>query len=240
MIILHGLFGSSDNWMTISKQFADNHSIFIPDLRNHGLSFHDDEWNYESMVGDLHHFISSHSLEDPVILGHSMGGKVAMNFATHHPDIPGKLIVVDMAPRYYPVRHGRILEGLNAIPVDSITSRVDADKILSRYVTEAPVRQFLLKNLSRNDKGSFDWKINLSVMTDKIDQVGREVLHGQYIGPTLFIEGKTSDYVTPDDEDHIMQLFPFAEIMGIEGAGHWVHAEKPAEFADIVNRFLSE
>ena len=239
IIILHGLFGSSDNWMSIAKSMSDRYSIYIPDQRNHGLSFHSDEWDYPTIVSDLDDFIEYHNLNDPIIIGHSMGGKVAMSYATEHPNVVSKLVIVDVAPRYYPIRHGRILEGLNAIPVQELKSRGEADKILSDYVSEIGVRQFLLKNLMRNDSGTFDWKINLRVIAEKIDGVGNEVPHGQYIGPSLFIEGKDSDYITQDDEEHILELFPYAEIQSIEGAGHWVHAEKPKEFIQLVQRFLT-
>ena len=162
-----------------------------------------------------------------------------MSYATEHPNVVSKLVVVDVAPRYYPIRHGRILEGLNSIPVGELKSRNDADAVLAKYVPEVGVRQFLLKNLTRNDRGTFDWKINLPVISQKIDTVGNEVPHGQFIGPTLFVEGKESDYITHEDEEHILDLFPYAEIEAIEGAGHWVHSEKPSEFIQLVQRFLS-
>ena len=238
LIILHGLFGSSDNWMSIAKQLSDDFSIYIPDQRNHGLSFHSTEWNYDVMVEDLDRFIEFHNLTDPIIMGHSMGGKVAMNYATAHPRTVNKLVVVDMAPRYYPVRHGRILEGLSSIPVEILSSRADAEKMLERYIPEIGVRQFLLKNLARNDSGTFEWKINLPVIAQNIERVGSEVPHGQFIGPSLFLEGGNSDYITSDDEEHILQLFPYAEIKTIPNAGHWVHAERPKEFVDMVREFL--
>ena len=225
--------------MSIAKQLSEDFSIYIPDQRNHGLSFHSTEWNYDVMVEDLDRFIEYHNLSDPIIMGHSMGGKVAMNYATSHPMVVSKLIVVDMAPRYYPVRHGRILEGLNSIPVEILSSRTDADKMLQRYIPEMGVRQFLLKNLTRNDTGNFEWKINLPVIAANIERVGSEVPHGQFIGPSLFIEGGNSDYIPRADEEHIMQLFPNAVIAAIPDAGHSVQAPNPGQYLDIESEMLT-
>ena len=160
LIILHGLFGSSDNWLTHAKELGKNHKIYLIDQRNHGASPHADEFTYEMMVQDLLLFIKQHDIIRPDIIGHSMGGKVAMLFAAKYPDQINKLVVVDIAPKFYPVHHNVILEGLKAIPIKEINSRQVADDMLAEYVEIPAVRQFLLKNLKRNGS-SFDWKMNL-------------------------------------------------------------------------------
>ncbi|HZB15132.1 MAG TPA: alpha/beta fold hydrolase, partial [Chryseolinea sp.] len=167
VVILHGLFGSSDNWLTQAKLFAPHYRVLSVDLRNHGQSPHSDDFDYPSMVSDIHEFIQDQNITDPIIIGHSMGGKTAMNFALAYPDKVSKLIVVDIAPRSYNLEHYTIVEGLKAIPLDQLTSRNEADDILSQHVAEADVRQFLLKNLQRKSTGGFSWKINLPVISNK-------------------------------------------------------------------------
>src|SRR6478736_6863187 len=171
LIILHGLFGSSDNWYSHAKTFAPFFKVYLVDQRNHGQSPHSDEFNYKALTLDLEEFIKEHAIQNPIILGHSMGGKTAMNFAIKNPDKLDKLVVVDIVPKYYPVHHDQILEGLEAIDLKAVQSRNVADKILSNYVPEPDVRQFLLKNLSRNENG-FEWKINIAGIDKNIEQIG--------------------------------------------------------------------
>ncbi|HXR81947.1 MAG TPA: alpha/beta fold hydrolase, partial [Saprospiraceae bacterium] len=193
IIILHGLFGSSDNWLTQAKLLAPHYKIFSVDQRNHGQSPHSDDFDYASMVGDLNEFIQDQKISDPVIIGHSMGGKTAMNFALAHPDEISKLIVVDISPRVYNLEHYTIVEGLKAIPIDKLSSRNEADDVLSQFVPEPDVRQFLLKNLQRKNTGGFSWKINLPVIANKLSNVGVDLqFSGQYDKPTLFIRGAKS------------------------------------------------
>jgi len=164
IIIIHGIFGSSDNWLSITKKLSVNYQLYLIDLRNHGNSPQSDIFTYESMSDDLLELINDHSIKDPIIIGHSMGGKVAMHFSLHHPGKLKKLVVVDIAPKSYPVHHEKILEGLNAIPLSELKSRQEAESILANYVDEPDVRQFLLKNLSRNEQLQFQWKINLLLL----------------------------------------------------------------------------
>ena len=239
LLILHGLFGSSDNWFTLARTFSQQFSVYLIDQRNHGQSPHSSDFSYNLLAEDIRNFILEHSLNQPIILGHSMGGKAAMNFAVHYSEHISKLIVVDIVPREYPVHHDAILDGLKAIPVDSLTSRNEADRILSHYVPEAEVRQFLLKNLNRKSLGGFDWKINLKSIDDHIEAMGAGMIYsGKHEGSSLFIRGKKSNYYAPGDKALISGIFPNAEFAELD-TGHWVQAEKPEEFAELVLKYLA-
>ena len=240
IIILHGLFGSSDNWLTQAKLFAPNYKVFSVDQRNHGQSPHSDDFDYSFMVADLNEFIQDKRISDPVIIGHSMGGKTAMNFALAHPDTISKLVVVDISPKAYNLEHYTIVEGLKAIPIDKLSSRNEADDVLSQHVPEPDVRQFLLKNLQRKSTGGFSWKINLPIIANKLSNVGVDLqFPGQFEKPTLFIRGAKSKYVRDDDWKRITEIFPAAQLQTMD-TGHWVQAEKPQEFADVVMQWLSK
>ncbi len=238
IIILHGLFGASDNWLSIGKVLADNFKVFLVDQRNHGQSPHNDSFDYPTMAKDLEEFISFQAIDNPIILGHSMGGKTAMQYAVNHPEKWKKLIVVDIAPKSYPVHHDTILEGLNSLVLSNINSRGEADRQLAAYVPEIGVRQFLLKNLTRGTNG-FEWKINLPILTKNIDIIG-DGLNGKLADtkPVLFINGANSNYIKEEDHGIIKEKFPEARIITIKGAGHWVHAEKPEEFLDTLLAFI--
>lgn len=239
IIILHGLFGSSDNWLSIGKVLAENHTVYLPDLRNHGDSFHSDEFTYEAMAEDLRELIEQENIHRPIVMGHSMGGKLAMKFAINHPDMLEKLIVVDISPRAYPPHHAKILEGLKSIDLTKIGSRKEADDALSKYVPEIGVRQFLLKNLTRGTDRHFKWKLNLPVIDEQIENVGEGLEEQVAITkPTLFIRGSESNYIKNEDNIVIVTFFPNSEVKTIEGAGHWLHAEKPEAFIDIVQHFI--
>ena len=238
LIILHGLFGSSDNWLTHARELGQKHKVYLVDQRNHGASPHDDEFTYEMMVEDLRRFIKQHDLIRPDILGHSMGGKVAMLFAAKYPDQIDRLIVVDIAPKFYPVHHNVILEGLKAIPVKELTSRQEADEKLSEYVSLPAVRQFLLKNLKRAD-GGFAWKMNLEVIYEHISNVGNGLEDDQtFEHETLFIRGSESDYIEDSDIPDLDAHFPKNHLVTIHGASHWVHVEEPEQLLEAIRVFL--
>ncbi len=238
LVILHGLFGSSDNWYTLAKTFSAYFAVYLVDQRNHGQSPKSDDFDYRLLTEDLENFILKESISKPIIMGHSMGGKTAMNFAVKHPDLLSRLIVVDIVPKPYPVHHDAILDGLKAIPLSTLTSRQEADQLLSAYVPESEVRQFLLKNLSRSASGGFEWKINLRAIDSNIEAMGEGMIFdGKYEGDTLFIMGKKSNYYAQGDEDLIRKIFPSAELAFMD-TGHWVQAEKPAEFAQLVMDYL--
>jgi esterase len=239
LIILHGLFGSSDNWFSHAKTFAQYFKVYLVDQRNHGQSPHSSDFNYKTLTVDLEDFLNEHSITQPIIIGHSMGGKAAMNFAVKNPDKLKSLIVVDIVPKSYPVHHDHILEGLKSIDLKSIQNRVEADKQLAQQVEEPGVRQFLLKNLSRSENG-FEWKINLSGIEENIEVIGEGMQYpGSFNGPTLFVKGARSNYYKPGDEDAIRKIFPRVEFQTLD-TGHWVQAEKPKEFADAVLKFLGK
>lgn len=241
LVILHGLFGSSDNWLTQARLLSNQgYHIYTVDLANHGQSPHSNSFDYPSMVDDVAAFIRDHNVKDAVILGHSMGGKVAMNFALAHAEMIARLIVVDIAPRHYDLEHYTIVDGLNAIAIDTITSRTEADEKLSAYVPEPDVRQFLLKNLQRKSEGGFSWKINLPLITRELKNIGEDLqVEGTFQKPALFIRGRRSSYIRDEDWTRISQLFPMAKLETME-TGHWVQAEKPQEFVDIVLNWLRE
>lgn len=238
-IILHGLMGSSDNWLTQAKLLADQYHIYMIDQRNHGQSSHSDEFDYKVLANDIKDFIQQHHLNNPIVLGHSMGGKAAMNFAISNPGLLDRLIVVDIAPKAYPVHHDNIVDGLKAIPIDTLQSRNQADEILARFVPQADVRQFLLKNLARKPQGGFAWKINLPVIDKNLEFISADLqFTGTFTKPSLFVRGVNSNYVKDEDRSRIKELFPNSTLITMD-TGHWVQAEKPQEFVEVVRNFLT-
>lgn len=239
LVILHGLFGSSDNWMTLAKKLSEQFEVFIVDTRNHGQSPHADEFNYQVMADDLYEFLITHQIVDPIILGHSMGGKTAMQFAMNYPNKLSRLIVVDIAPKAYPIHHHQIIEGLLSLNFNEIDTRKKADEQLSKTITEPSTRQFLLKNLYWKKKEQLAWRFNLEVINKNIEIVGEELQNVQSFNkPTLFIRGKHSNYILISDEQKIREIFPISTIKTLN-ARHWVHAEKPQEFLDLISSFLN-
>ena len=239
LIILHGLFGSSDNWFTLAKTFSEQYKVYLIDQRNHGQSPHSDEFNYKLLTEDLEEFLSLHTIVDPIVLGHSMGGKTAMNLAVKRPELISQLIVVDIVPKSYPVHHDHILDGMDAIDLEKLSSRIEADQILAQHISEPDVRQFLLKNLSRKSTGGFEWKINLKAIDNHIEEIGEGMQYkGAFEKPTLFVKGAKSNYYASGDEAIIKSIFPQA-IFSTLDTGHWVQAEKPVEFASTVIQFLT-
>lgn len=241
LIIMHGVFGSSDNWQTLGKVFSEQFKVYLVDLRNHGNSPHSDSFDYDVMVKDVVELMDDEGLTKAHILGHSMGGKVAMHLATQYPKKVDKLIVVDIAPKYYQPHHQQIFEGFHSVDLANLENRRDADDQMSRVISNIGVRQFILKNLDRNKDGSFAWKLNLSAIEKAIEKVG-EGIEGKvsFDGTTLFIAGGKSDYITNQDHSLIHSYFPNAEIATVAGAGHWVHAERPKELGELVIEFLSK
>jgi len=239
IIILHGLFGTLDNWQTIAKKLAENYTVYIIDQRNHGRSPHDDAFNYEVMADDLQAFMESQWIYEAHVIGHSMGGKTAMQFALNYPDLVNQLIVVDIAPKAYEGGHQAIFEALFSLNLDKIVNRKTADSLLEEKIADFGVRQFLLKNLTRKKEGGFKWKMNLPVIYQNYDQILSTITSADaFDNPTLFIRGGTSDYVKDEDMKEINLLFSNAELTTVEKAGHWVHAAAPADLLKIVIDFL--
>ena len=239
-IILHGFLGMSDNWKTLGNKFAENnYQVHLIDQRNHGRSFHDDEFNYEVLVEDLKQYFDHHQLNSVILLGHSMGGKTAMLFATLYPKMVSKLIVADISPRFYPIHHDQILEGLSSLDFEALKSRTEADKVLSHYVSDFGTRQFLLKNLYWVEKGKLGLRMNLEVLKNNVEEVGEALpISNTFSGDTLFLRGDKSEYIALNDAALIKMQFPNSTIETIAKAGHWLHAENPDDFYDSVMRFL--
>ncbi len=240
LVILHGFLGMSDNWKTHGKNFAElGYEVHLVDQRNHGHSFHDDEFNYEVLAEDLKHYCEAKEIEDIILLGHSMGGKTAMLFATLNPEMVSKLLVADISPRFYPVHHDAILNGLGTLNFDEVKTRGQADKVLSEYVSELGIRQFLLKNLYWVEKGQLGLRINLKVLTNEVSEVGESLpLYARFEKDTLFLRGDRSEYIGVGDERIIKNHFPKAQIETIANAGHWLHAENPKDFFEVVHSFI--
>ena len=239
-VILHGFLGMSDNWKTMGQKFSKNgFQVHLIDQRNHGHSFHSNEFNYEVLVEDLKVYCEANSLKNFVLLGHSMGGKTAMMFATKYPDMVSKLLVADISPRFYPVHHDGILSGLSALNFDVIKSRGEADDILSKYVSDFGTRQFLLKNLYWVEKGKLGLRMNLEVLKDEVAEIGEPLPdQAMFEKETLFLKGDRSEYIGVEDENIIKNHFPNVQIITIAKAGHWLHAENPEDFFDAVIKFI--
>lgn len=246
-IILHGFLGMSDNWGTLGRRFAEEgYEVHLIDQRNHGRSFHSDAFSYALMVEDLKRYLDANSLEEVTLLGHSMGGKTAMQFAVEYPNRIAKLLVADIAPKHYPQHHQTILKGLSSLKFanpdleeEGISSRGEADKALSEYVDIRAVRQFLLKNLYWKSKGKLAFRMNLPALIENIEEIGVGLPDDAvFEGETLFISGGRSEYILPEDEMLLKRHFPNYRLNRMEGVGHWLHAEKPEEFYDIVMGFL--
>ncbi|MFK7847420.1 MAG: alpha/beta fold hydrolase [Rhodothermales bacterium] len=240
LIILHGLLGASGNWHTLSRNvFAEEYNVFTLDLRNHGRSPHADAFDYGVMVEDVRQFIEDNELETAHVLGHSMGGKVAMWLALKYPALVSKLIVADMAPRAYPPHHMHILNALKNLDLPVYSSRGAIEEALAVDIKETGVRQFLLKNLSASGSGTYTWKMNLLAIYNNYRRINEGIdADLSYAGPALFVKGGRSNYITEKDTPQIQSLFPQATIEEIPNIGHWVHAEAPKQFAEMVMAFL--
>jgi pimeloyl-ACP methyl ester carboxylesterase len=240
IIILHGFLGMSDNWKSIAAQFAaEGFQVHALDLRNHGKSFHSDEFNYEIMMEDVKKYIDMHQLSHYIVLGHSMGGKVAMLLATTYPNLVSKLIIADIGPKYYAPHHQTILAGLNAVDFSKNPSRSEVEQVLSNFITDFGTRQFLLKNLYWKTPEQLAFRFNLQVFNDKIEIIGTALpFDNKFDGPTLFLRGAKSDYILDADFETIYYHFPMASIVTIDNAGHWLHAENPKDFQLSVLQFI--
>ncbi len=243
IIILHGLFGISDNWVSYARRIAmEGFDVFVLDQRNHGQSPQSDNFNYLALTDDLFDFIDDHEIENPILIGHSMGGKVAMRFALENPHLVNRLVVVDITLKAYGPRenHLKIIKAMKLVNFNTVNSRMDVEKQLATHIPETRIRQFILKNLFRTEKNKFEWRIyleglenNLEQMFDSIDTITK------FEKPTLFIRGGASDYILYEDYPQIRYNFPNAEIITIEGASHWVHVEAMERFYQLTMGFTT-
>lgn len=250
LIILHGLYGASDNWVSFAKSLAAYFRVYLPDQRNHGQSPNSEQHTYTDLRNDLVEFISDHHIVKPVLIGHSMGGKTAMFFAARFPEMIRALVVIDISPRSYDeqnelssrfLRHSDILRILSDLPVTEFKTRDDADKALMNSIRIERIRQFLLKNLTRDKEGHFIWKLNLEALGKNLNNIMTGLEHEEILPhhfPVLFVKGARSDYISGSDTQLISKMFPEAQLKIIEGAGHWVHVENPDELFRIIYDFL--
>lgn len=240
LIILHGYFGMGDNWRVLGNRFSNNFEVHMVDQRNHGRSFHSDDFDYELLVEDLLNYVEHYNLTKVNMLGHSMGGKVAMLFAVNYPDFVDKLMVADISPKFYQPHHEHILEALNAVNFLIHNSRKKVEDVLKIYIDEPGIIQFILKNVYWKTKEHLDFRFNLSSLTLNNSEVGEALPSFTHFDqPTLFLKGENSDYISEGDEALIEAHFSNATIVTIKNAGHWLHAENPTQFYSEIVNFLS-
>jgi pimeloyl-ACP methyl ester carboxylesterase len=243
IIILHGLFGLSDNWVTIGRMLSEKFAVFIPDLRNHGHSPHSRIFNYQAMSDDIREFIEDHQIESPVLMGHSLGGKVAMHFALNDSFALDRLVIIDISPGYYSPReeHVRIIHAMESVDLGKVTSRTEVESILLRAISDKRITLFIMKNLFRLNDGRYSWRPDLGAIHDNLDRVGEEI-QGiiKFEQPVLFVKGGLSDYLTEKDEKIIFKHFPAAMIETISNASHWVHSDTPNELCSLLSDFLGK
>ena len=240
LIILHGLFGSSDNLGRVATELSEDFEVHSLDLRNHGDSFHTDDMSYELMTKDVIAYLDEHGFDCINMLGHSMGGKVVMNIALTHPERVNKLIVADIAPVTYTAHHNEIFKGLLAVNFEQDKTRSAVDKRLSNYIDTPGVRQFLMKNLVKRDNGKFGWRMNLPAIYKNYSKILTGLSENEpFLGGVLFIAGGLSDYIKPEYKQQTLSLFPNTEMKIIPDTTHWLHAEKPRVFVGICQRFLT-
>ena len=254
LIIVHGLYGSGDNWVTIARELASRFEVYVVDQRNHGQSPHSQTHDYPSMRDDLKKFMDAEGIEQAVLIGHSMGAKIIMFFAAAWPDRVQSLVSVDMGPGAYhelavdsrsAANHGGMIDAMLGLDLSGMESREDIDRALAQKIGSDRVRSFLLKNVRRDKSGSFSWRVNLEALRSNLDRIldGLDVesivAGGGITGfPALFVSGEKSDYIRAEDHRLIRSVFPVADIVTIPGAGHWVHAEQPALLVKTIKYFL--
>ena len=242
VIILHGLFGMLDNWQSFGKNLASDYTVFLLDQRNHGKSPHDETFDYKVMAEDLREFMEENWIYKSRIIGHSMGGKTAMQFALEYPDMCEQLVVVDIGPKAYNGGHESIFSALRSINLDNKSSRKEVEGDLSKTIDSYGVRQFLMKNLRRSKhSGSYEWKMALDYIYNNYQQIlGNIPSQGSFDNPSLFVKGNESDYLSIGDMELIRSSFSNSNLKVINDAGHWVHVDKPVElYTSIVNFFRS-
>ncbi|MFT2109657.1 alpha/beta fold hydrolase [Marinomonas sp. 2405UD68-3] len=239
LIILHGLFGNSDNWHSIAQKLSETFQVHCLDLPNHGNSSNLDVATYPNMANVIIEWMKQHNIRQSYLLGHSMGGKVAMQLASNAPERILKLIVVDISPVDYSPSHLEIFEGLKSIDLEATKTRADAEKQLEKYVSDLNIRRFLMKNLVKSE-GLLKWRVALECLYNNYPTILKSpTLNEQYTKPTLFMKGELSNYILPEHKDHILNSFPNTDVKVLQGTGHWLHAEKPILFTSLIKRFCT-
>ncbi len=241
LIILHGLFGMSDNWYTLGKKYAETRPVYLVDLRNHGDSFHSDEMNLKLMAEDIHQYLIAHNISSCFIMGHSLGGKVTLEFLNQFADLVKKAIVVDILPKKYPPHHQNIIKGLKTIDFKVDKSRKTIDEKLSEYIPEIEIRQFLMKNIERTNENSYQFKINLDAIEKNYISLLEQNSENKIITvPILFIKGENSDYIEVHEMMAVKNNYPESNLEVIADAGHWVHAQNAEDFYRVTEKYLIE
>ncbi|MCZ4695905.1 alpha/beta fold hydrolase [Ancylomarina euxinus] len=256
LIIVHGLYGSLDNWLSVAKELSQNFEVFLIDQRNHGNSPHADSHTYSDLKNDLLEFMDDQQIDKAVLLGHSMGGKTVMFFAIDHPERVSSLLVVDIAPKNYSkisdyapqtINHEHLVSVILNMDLTPFNSRTEINLELAKQIKSEKVRQFLLKNLKRNEDKRFGWKLNIKTISDYLPQIMDGIDESSFLKgkgitgfPVLFIKGEESNYICDNDHKPIRSIFPYAEITSIPKAGHWVHAEQPDLLVKTINYFVLE
>lgn len=242
LIILHGLLGVSDNWIRIGKKLSENFNVLIPDLRNHGRSEHNDSFDYDCMSDDIIELVHTNKLINPILIGHSMGGKLAMNLAVNHSELFPKIVVVDISPKEYEVGqiHESVLEFMQSIDFETIKSRKEIEKLVIKKFKDRNICFWILKNLYKKSKTEFRWRANIDIIYKNILEI-KKALAPNHISkiPALFIKGEKSDYIKAKDHSLIQNHFPNSEIKSIKNASHWVHADAEDELFEMVLSFLN-
>lgn len=238
LVVLHGLLGSGDNWQPLAKKWSEHFTVLMPDLRNHGRSPHSPDAGFTHMAQDVVELLDAHGHAQVVVLGHSLGGKVAMQLALDFPERETGLVVVDIAPRAYPLVHEPLLRALIGVDLGQFATRSEVDSVLAGPIPQPAIRQWLLKNLGRDAAGKLMWKPNLPVLLEGLEELsGWFATSQKYEGRALFIGGGRSDYVTNADHGKISEVFPQARIETLTDAGHWVHVDAPNELEKLVREF---
>jgi esterase len=238
IVILHGLFGFSDNWQTIAKALADQYTVITIDQRNHGRSPHLPSHTYHDLSSDLHEFLNENWIFQSIVIGHSMGGKAAMQFALDHPDMVSALVVIDIAPGQSKTRQDDVIAALTTLDLIKNNDRLVIEEQLMASLGDIGTVKFLLKNLTRNPEGQLEWKMNLSVLSAAHDDILAPITGQKYEGPVLFVKGERSGYITDADRMEIERHFPNAQIVTIKDAGHWVHADQPQALLRVLADFF--
>ena len=239
LLVFHGLFGMLDNWGTFGKEMSEFFPVHLIDLRNHGKSFHSTEMTHDTLADDIIRYMDHYGIQKANLLGHSLGGKAVMQCSIKYSEKVEKLIVVDISPKAYPPHHQGIFKALLSVNLDEVSSRNEVEEILTQYIHEKPVIQFLTKNLYWNDEKKLAWRFNLPTLHEHYTEfVSNAIKYGVFEGEALFIAGGNSNYILPQDEYQIKQQFPHSKIVKVANAGHWVQAENPKDFTQVVKEFL--
>ena len=242
VIILHGLFGMCDNWATFSKKLAEKiFSVFTPDLRNHGNSPHSDVFSYEVLSDDLNEFIRQHNIMNPVLIGHSLGGKVVMNFTLKFPRVASKVIIIDMGIRKYGIQNEDVLQAIVNCDISIKKTRKEIEETLEKRIQQKKVIKLLMKNVQRNNDNTFCWKLNLEAIRNNFCEIFKAVECAEKSNvPALFIAAENSEYISESDMPAIRKIFPLSKYISIPGSNHWVHSDKPEELLCAVTDFVDK